>query len=192
MVRADLVDYVEKAEARGLSVDQVKAILLKAGHSDEVVELAILETHKRARVGRAFGFHPAIFYFFILPVIVVVVVVGIANYAGSGDVDGGVVDMSETEYSMADLALFDEAVDSYEPSNCREISAFELRKRCFERMFPDTPFVYEVGMSNLEVTQMSVESLDYEMCQQISDDSDRGRCFGLVIKANEKSLLIEG
>lgn len=182
MVREDLVDYIKKAESRGLSVEQVKAILLKAGHSDENVEMAILETHKRARFNNSiFRFHPVILYFFIIPVIIVVIVVGFANWSTNGDVDGGVVDgvdddfqdIVENPYSEVDLTFYEEAFEG-KVHLCRDIVSNDLRRKCFEEIYPDYDYVYAGDAQ--AVMDKATELLAFGMCEQIPDRNVRLNC----------------
>lgn len=144
--------------------------------------MAILETHKRARFNNStFRFHPVILYFFIIPVIIVVIVVGFANYAGNGGIGGGVDDgvdddfqnIVENPYSDSDLTFYEEAFEG-KVHLCRDIVSNDLRRKCFEEIYPDYDYVYAGDAQ--AVMDKATELLAFGMCEQIPDRNVRLNC----------------
>ncbi|NQU98735.1 hypothetical protein HQ533_04665 [Candidatus Woesearchaeota archaeon] len=164
MVKQQLVDYLEKATHRGLTLAQAKDQLTQAGNKKEDVEEAASKVRRKKfeEVGAI-----------VLGVIIVIGLLGL--FVDKYYLKDPVIEEPKSSYDM-----LKEAIESGDISACDQFNP--IKKNICQKTIlgelgadnPATPPEYE------SVIQQAVEQQDPLLCEQITNAIQKNRCLILT------------
>lgn len=182
-----LIDYIQKEVWKGISKEEIKRALLKAGYKSDVIDFAFQQIEKGSLKKHA---HLK----FVSIILVIFIIIILSHLIFSNIYSAKNIDMLEEtsttrEMTGDELVFYKQALETKDISLCEK--AGQIREMCLAILTKDASKCEFVGEKSRDACffDVAVETKDEKICDKAGAVSSN--CYLILAKIKKDELLCE-